>query len=399
MTQHALAPNSPATRGVVPEPACVYNAPPCTIAQYPAMTTSLIPEIENALRQWTDPYLQANLLDAECLRRIRVDDGVATLEVELGYPAAGFREEMASALRAVILQQIPTLQAVDLQIGWRINAHEITGKTAPMRKVSNIIAVASGKGGVGKSTTAVNLALALTAEGARVGLLDADIYGPSLPMMMGIAADARPDTRDQKYFVPLTAHGVQLMSMGVLVTENTPMVWRGPMASGALQQLLNQTLWEDLDYLLIDMPPGTGDIQLTLSQSAPLTAAVIVTTPQDIALLDAKKGIEAFRKIHIPVLGIIENMSLHVCSQCGHTEHIFGSGGGEQLATEYQAPLLGALPLDIRIREQAGSGQPTVIAEPDGKLAASYREIARQLAARLSSLPLGNSIPNIVQLS
>ena len=362
------------------------------------MTTAQIPRIENALQQWIDPYLQTDLVSAECLRRIRVDQSIATVELELGYPAAGFREEMANALRQQINTCVPELDQVNIDIRWRISAHESQSKAPPMRRVSNLIAVASGKGGVGKSTTAANLALALAAEGAKVGLLDADIYGPSLPVMMGIADDARPETRDQKYFVPMSAHGVQLMSMGVLVTESTPMVWRGPMASGALQQLLNQTLWEDLDYLLIDMPPGTGDIQLTLSQSAPLTAAVVVTTPQDIALLDAKKGIEAFRKIHIPVLGIIENMSMHICSQCGHMEHIFGEGGGGRIAQEYQTPLLGSLPLDIRIREQAGSGTPTVVAEPAGKLAASYREIARAMAAQLSRLPVSNSIPGVVQM-
>ncbi len=336
-------------------------------------------------------------MSAECLRRIHVDKGTATVCIELGYPAAGFRDEMASLLRERILQAVPELSEVVLDISWRIAAHSIAGKASPMRRVSNLVAVASGKGGVGKSTTAVNLALALAAEGARVGLLDADIYGPSLPVMMGIPADARPDTRDQKYIVPMEAHGIQLISMGVLVTKDTPMVWRGPMASGALQQLLTLTLWDDLDYLLIDMPPGTGDIQLTLSQSAPLTAAVIVTTPQDIALLDAQKGIEAFRKIHIPILGIIENMSMHVCSHCGHMEHIFGSGGGERIAQDYQTPLLGSLPLDIRIREHAGNGTPTVVAEPQGKLAACYREIARTMAAQLSCLPVSNSIPGVVQ--
>ena len=224
------------------------------------MTTAQIPRIENALQQWIDPYLQTDLVSAECLRRIRVDQSIATVELELGYPAAGLREEMANALRQQINTCVPELDQVNIDIRWRISAHESQSKAPPMRRVSNLIAVASGKGGVGKSTTAANLALALAAEGARVGLLDADIYGPSLPVMMGIADDARPETRDQKYFVPMSAHGVQLMSMGVLVTESTPMVWRGPMASGALQQLLNQTLWEDLDYLLIDMPPGTGDI-------------------------------------------------------------------------------------------------------------------------------------------
>ncbi|MEZ5435790.1 MAG: iron-sulfur cluster carrier protein ApbC [Pseudomonadales bacterium] len=360
---------------------------------------AVIPQIETALQHWTAPYLQTDLVAAGCLRRIRVDQNIASIEVEFGFPlAAQLRKSIQSSLQQHIQQSQPELTRIDVDIRWRVANHLSHSKAAPMRRVSNLIAVASGKGGVGKSTTAVNLALALAAEGARVGLLDADIYGPSIPVMMGIAPDARPDTRDQKYFVPMQAHGVQLMSMGVLVTEQTPMVWRGPMASGALQQLLNQTLWDDLDYLLIDMPPGTGDIQLTLSQSAPLTAAVVVTTPQDIALLDARKGIEAFRKIHIPVLGIIENMSMHICSQCGHAEHIFGEGGGERIAQEYETPLLGSLPLDRSIREQAGSGSPTVIAEPAGKLAGYYREIALNMAARLSQLPVSNSIPGVVQV-
>lgn len=358
----------------------------------------IIPRIEETLQAWVEPYLGVDLVTAGCLRRIRVDQGVAQVELELGFPAAGYQEELARQLREVIVAAVPALASVEVTVRWTIGAHQVAGKAGPMRQVSNIIAIASGKGGVGKSTTAVNLALALQAEGARVGLLDADIYGPSIPMMMGVPADARPDTREQKYFVPIAAHGIQLMSMGVLVTEATPMVWRGPMASGALQQLLGQTIWDNLDYLLIDMPPGTGDIQLTLSQSAPLTGAVIVTTPQDIALLDARKGIEAFRKIGIPVLGLIENMSLHICSRCGHAEPVFGEGGGERLAEQYDTPLLGALPLDIRIREQADGGRPSVASEPAGKIAAAYREIARGMAARLSRLPLGSQIPNVVRV-
>jgi ATP-binding protein involved in chromosome partitioning len=363
------------------------------------MTKTLIPDIESAIQQWIDPHLHTDLLSANCVRRIQVDQGKATIEITLGYPAATYKDEMAREIEKLVLRSIPQLLLTDIKIDWSVSAHETHSKAAPMRRVSNLVAIASGKGGVGKSTTAVNLALALTAEGAKVGLLDADIYGPSLPLMLGIPADARPDTRDQKYFVPMKAHGIQVMSMGVLVTESTPMVWRGPMASGALQQLLNQTLWEDLDYLIVDMPPGTGDIQLTLSQSAPLTAAAIVTTPQDIALLDARKGIEAFRKIQVPVLGIIENMSMHICSQCGHMEHIFGEGGGDRIANEYQTSLLGSLPLDISIRTQTDLGNPTVVAEPTSKLAASYREIARQLAARLSLLPVSSGIPNVVHIT
>jgi ATP-binding protein involved in chromosome partitioning len=257
--------------------------------------------------------------------------------------------------------------------------------TEALERVGNVIAVASGKGGVGKSTTAVNLALALAAEGARVGLLDADIYGPSQQLMLGIPSDRQPTVRDGKFFEPIMAHGLQTMSMGYLVTANTPMVWRGPMASGALQQMLQQTLWHDLDYLIVDMPPGTGDIQLTLAQKVPVSGAVIVTTPQDIALLDCRKGIEMFRKVEIPVLGIIENMSVHICSKCGHVEHLFGEGGGERIAHDFGTVLLGALPLTMQIREQADAGRPTVVADPDGAVAQIYRNIARLVAARLSA--------------
>lgn len=248
--------------------------------------------------------------------------------------------------------------------------------------IKNIIAVASGKGGVGKSTTAVNLALALAQDDFRVGILDADIYGPSVPLMLGI--NARPEIKDQKKIMPILAHGIQSMSIGYLIDENTPMIWRGPMVSGALQQLLNDTLWDNLDYLIIDLPPGTGDIQLTLAQKIPVTAAVVVTTPQDLALLDARRAYEMFRKVNVPVLGVIENMSIHICSQCGHAESIFGEGGGKQLAEQYSIPLLGALPLDLQIRQETDSGKPTVVADPASQNAQLYREIARQIVANLS---------------
>jgi ATP-binding protein involved in chromosome partitioning len=362
------------------------------------MNATVIPDIELALQSWIDPYLGRDWLTASCLKRASLEQGVAVLDVELGYPAAGCRDDLVAGVRAHLMSRLPALNEVKVNLTWRIGAHAISSKAAPMRRVSNLLAVASGKGGVGKSTTAVNLALALRAEGAKVGLLDADIYGPSVPQMMGLPEGVRPDTRDQKYFVPLEAHGIQIMSMGVLVTDSTPMIWRGPMASGALQQLLGQTLWEDLDYLLVDLPPGTGDIQLTLSQSCPLTAAVIVTTPQDIALLDARKGIEMFRKVHVPVLGVIENMSQHVCSQCGHMEHIFGHGGGERVAAEFGSVYLGALPLERGIREHMDAGMPTVVAEPEGRVANLYREMARQVAAGLSLLPQGDAIPNVVRV-
>jgi ATP-binding protein involved in chromosome partitioning len=262
--------------------------------------------------------------------------------------------------------------------------------------VKNIIAVASGKGGVGKSTTAVNLALALAAEGATVGILDADIYGPSQPTMLGISG--KPESTDGKSIEPMEGHGLQAMSIGLLIDPETPMVWRGPMVTQALQQLLNETRWRDLDYLVIDLPPGTGDIQLTLAQQVPVTGAVIVTTPQDIALLDARRGLQMFRKVNIPILGIVENMSTHVCSQCGHEEHVFGAGGGERMATDYDVDLLGSLPLDIRIRQEADSGRPTVVADPDGRLAQVYRAIARKVAVRIADLQQDHSaaFPKIV---
>jgi ATP-binding protein involved in chromosome partitioning len=264
-----------------------------------------------------------------------------------------------------------------------------------MDKVKHIIAVASGKGGVGKSTTAVNLALALRANGAEVGLLDADIYGPSQQVMLGVEQGRRPEQQDGQYLVPIEAHGLKTMSMGYLVTDNTPMVWRGPMAGGALQQMLEQTVWGELDYLIIDMPPGTGDIQLTLSQKANVAGAVIVTTPQDIALLDARKGIEMFAKVDIPILGIVENMAVHVCSECGHSEHIFGAEGGQRIATEYAVDLLGSLPLDMSIREQTDGGKPTVVAAPDSAATAAYRQIAEKIAAQLEG-GVERAMPEIV---
>lgn len=253
-----------------------------------------------------------------------------------------------------------------------------------LSNVKHIIAVASGKGGVGKSTTSVNLALALAKQDAKVGIVDADIYGPSLPMMLGVAEGTRPEIVDQKYFIPVEAQGIKSMSMGYLATDQTPMVWRGPMASGALLQILTQTLWGELDYLVVDMPPGTGDIQLTLAQKAQLSGAVIVTTPQDIALLDARKAIEMFYKVNIPVLGIVENMAVHSCSQCGHQEHIFGEGGGQKVASEYQTEVLGSLPLSLDIREQMDSGKPSVISEPEGSVAMSYGQVACKVIALLA---------------
>ncbi|MCA0299209.1 iron-sulfur cluster carrier protein ApbC [Pseudoxanthomonas mexicana] len=266
-----------------------------------------------------------------------------------------------------------------------VRAHAVQANLTPHPRVRNVIAVGSGKGGVGKSTTAVNLALALAAEGARVGLLDADVYGPSIPAMLGLSG--RPDSPDNKSIEPMRAFGVEAMSIGLLVDQDTPMIWRGPMATSALMQLFNDTLWGDLDYLLIDLPPGTGDIQLTLAQKIPVAGAVIVTTPQDIATLDAKKALKMFEKVEVPVLGIVENMAVHTCSNCGHVEHLFGQGGGERMAAQYGVPLLGSLPLDIAIREQGDAGQPVVVAAPDSAVAQAYRQTARVMAATLAQRP------------
>ena len=268
-------------------------------------------------------------------------------------------------------------------MGWAIQAHSVQKNLKPMENIKNVLAVASGKGGVGKSTTAINLALALSAEGATVGVLDADIYGPSQPRMLGISG--QPESEDGKSLEPMTSHGLQAMSIGFLIDEETPMIWRGPMVTQALEQLLGDTRWRGLDYLVVDLPPGTGDVQLTLAQKIPVSGAIIVTTPQDIALLDARKGLKMFRKVEVPVLGVVENMSLHICSQCGHEESIFGTGGGESLAQENDVELLGQLPLDRRIREETDSGNPTVVAEPDGRISQIYRDIARRAAARLAA--------------
>jgi ATP-binding protein involved in chromosome partitioning len=341
-------------------------------------------QVESVLRQWTEPYLGQDLLTAKAIKDIRIDAGRVALEVELGFPAAGYRDELAQRLTELIRAQT-SATGVDVHIGWTIASRVVQTQLKPLNNIKNIIAVASGKGGVGKSTTAVNLALALTAEGASAGVLDADIYGPSQPRMLGVSG--RPESADGKKLTPMENYGVQVMSIGFLIDEEQPMIWRGPMVTQALTQLLNETAWRDLDYLVIDLPPGTGDIQLTLSQKIPVTGAVIVTTPQDIALLDARKGLRMFEKVNVPTLGIVENMSTHICSNCGHEEHIFGEGGGARMAEQYTIDLLGALPLDIRIRQQADEGRPTVVAEPDSPIARTYRDIARKVAAKLSLKP------------
>ncbi len=337
--------------------------------------------VEAALRGWIDPYLEQDLVSAKAVKDIRVDGGKVRIAVQLGYPAAGFHERLRAGLTEAVRGIQPGAQ-VEVDISSVIVAHAVQGGLKPLPGIKNIIAVASGKGGVGKSTVAANLALALAAEGARVGVLDADIYGPSQPRMLGVSG--QPESRDGKSLEPMSNYGLQIMSIGFLIDEEQPMVWRGPMVTQALTQLLNDTRWRDLDYLVVDLPPGTGDIQLTLAQKVPVTGAVIVTTPQDIALLDARKGLKMFEKVNVPVLGIVENMSTHICSHCGHEEPIFGAGGGARMAADYQVALLGSLPLDIRIREQADAGRPTVVAEPASAIAESYREIARKAAARIA---------------
>ncbi len=335
-----------------------------------------------ALQQVADPNTGKDYVSGKAVKNLTVNAGRVVFEVELGYPANSQRAQIADALRQAVLA-VPGVAEVHAQVVSRISAHAVQRGVQLLPGVKNIVAVASGKGGVGKSTTAANLALALASEGARVGLLDADIYGPSIPTMMGV--HERPDSEDGKTMEPLRAHGVQVMSIGLLVDADQAMIWRGPMATQALEQLLRQTNWQDLDYLVVDLPPGTGDIQLTLSQRVPMTGAVIVTTPQDIALLDAKKGIKMFEKVGVPILGIVENMAVHVCSNCGHVEHIFGADGGKRMAADYKMDYLGALPLDIRIRTQADSGQPTVVAEPDGELAGIYKAVARQVALAIAA--------------
>lgn len=352
--------------------------------------------ITDALKSVIDPNTGKDLVSARCIRNVVINGSDVGFEIELGYPARS-QHDLIRDLACEALAAVPGVGALKVEVRSKVVAHAVQHGVKLLPGVKNIIAVASGKGGVGKSTTAVNLALALAAEGARVGMLDADIYGPSQPQMLGIG-DRRPESLDGKTMEPLEAYGLQAMSIGFLVDIDTPMVWRGPMATQALTQMLKETHWKDLDYLVIDMPPGTGDIQLTLSQSVPVTGAVIVTTPQDIALLDARKGLKMFEKVGIPILGIVENMAIHVCSNCGHAEHIFGQGGGERMAKEYDVEYLGGLPLDIRIREQADSGRPTVVADPDGEVAAIYRQIARRIAVRIADKARDMSLkfPSIV---
>jgi len=335
-----------------------------------------------ALQTVVDPNTGNDFVSTKALKNLQISGDDVAFEVELGYPAKSQLPELRRLLIAAA-RSVAGVGNVSVNLSSKIIAHAAQRGVALLPQVKNIIAVASGKGGVGKSTTAVNMALALAAEGARVGLLDADIHGPSQPMMMGI--DGRPESEDGQTMEPLENHGVQVMSIGFLVNQDEAMIWRGPMATQALEQLLRQTNWKDLDYLIVDMPPGTGDIQLTLSQRVPMTGAVIVTTPQDIALLDARKGIKMFEKVGVPILGVVENMAVHVCSKCGHVEHIFGADGGKKMAAEYEMDYLGALPLNMQIRLQADSGMPTVIADPEGEIAQLYKSVARQVAVKIAA--------------
>ncbi len=338
-------------------------------------------QVQSALKELIDPNTGKDFVSTRSARNIRIDGADVSVDIELGYPAKSQMDHLRR-LAIACLRAIPGVGNVSVSVTQKIVSHAVQRGVKLLPGVKNIIAVASGKGGVGKSTTAVNLALALAAEGATVGLLDADIYGPSQPQMLGITG--RPESPDGKSLAPMTAYGIQAMSIGFLIDVETPMVWRGPMVTSALEQLLTETRWDEVDYLVIDMPPGTGDIQLTLAQKVPVTGAVIVTTPQDIALLDARKGLKMFEKVGIPILGIVENMSLHTCSKCGHEEHIFGEGGGARMAADYNLDVLGSLPLAMQIREQADSGKPTVVSDPDGRVAEIYRDIARKVAVKIA---------------
>jgi len=341
-------------------------------------------ELETRIADAIDPASGLSLAATGARVRAVVDAGQAAVALTLGYPLAG---DAAAALREVIASIVATngSQLTSFELSHRIVSHAVQPNVSPLPRVRNIIAIGSGKGGVGKSTTAVNLALALAVEGARVGVLDADVYGPSVPMMLGLSG--RPDSPDGKSIEPMRAHGVEAMSIGLMVEQDTPMIWRGPMATSALTQLLNETLWGDLDYLIVDLPPGTGDIQLTLAQKIPVAGAVIITTPQDVATLDARKALKMFEKVHVPVLGLVENMAVHVCTNCGQIEHLFGQGGGERMAAQYGVPLLGSLPLEIGIREQGDVGIPIVAAAPDSAAAQAYRETARRMVAVLAARP------------
>jgi len=351
-------------------------------------------DVQAVLAGLVDPNTGKDFVSARTVRDLEVVDGAVTLEIELGYPGRSQFEPIRRQIHEALARA--GIAGASVSVRSRVVAHAVQRGVKLVPAIKNIVAVASAKGGVGKSTTAVNLALALAAEGASVGILDADIYGPSQPTMLGIAG--RPESKDGKSLEPMVGHGLQAISIGFLIDVDTPMVWRGPMVTQALEQLLKDTRWRDVDYLVVDLPPGTGDIQLTLAQKVPVTGAVIVTTPQDIALIDARKGLKMFEKVGIPILGVVENMSLHVCPKCGHESHIFGEGGAARMCKDYGTELLGQLPLDGAIREQADSGKPTLVSDPDGPVSAIYKRIARRCAVRIaeSQKDMTSRFPNIV---
>lgn len=359
------------------------------------MTEITKADVENLLKSFIDPNVETDLVSAKSVKNISIEGADISVKIELGYPAKSYLAELQLALEKT-LQTLAGVGKVNVIVSSNIVAHAVQQTLKALPNVKNIIAVASGKGGVGKSTTSVNLALALAAEGANVGILDADIYGPSIPTMLGLSG--YPASDDGKTMNPKVSFGIQTISIGYLIEEDQPMIWRGPMVTNALQQLLNDTNWDNIDYLIVDLPPGTGDIQLTLAQQIPVTGAIIVTTPQDIALIDAQRGLGMFNKVNVPVLGVIENMSMHICSNCGHEEAIFGQGGGQAIAKKNDIELLGSLPLDIQIREFADSGRPTVAAEPEGRAAEIYKSIARKMAAKLAlkGKDYSSKFPNIV---
>ncbi|HYP66875.1 MAG TPA: iron-sulfur cluster carrier protein ApbC [Thiobacillaceae bacterium] len=351
--------------------------------------------VQTALKELIDPNTKKDFVTSKSVKTVKVDGNNVLVEILLGYPANSQLQSIKKMVEDK-LKTLPEAGQVNVNVSFKVVSHGVQKGVKLVPGIKNIIAVASGKGGVGKSTTAVNLALALAAEGAKVGILDADIYGPSQPMMLGIKG--RPESQDGKTLEPMMGHNIQAMSIGFMIDMDTPMVWRGPMVTQALEQLLADTNWKDVDYLVVDMPPGTGDVQLTLAQKVPVTGAVIVTTPQDIALIDARKGLKMFEKVGIPILGVVENMSLHICTNCGHEERIFGQGGGEKICADYGVEFLGGLPLDIQIREQTDSGTPTVVASPDSRVAEIYRAIARRVAVKIgeSAVDHTSKFPSIV---